>query len=144
MAASGTLCNMERCFMNRVCAKSWTEPRTIYFAVDTNVHLNERTCSGKSSDKSSLYWSAKALADVYSSPLDFNKSLHCIVGQKLQHSPFSENSLSWWPPAYFQAAREQLKYAMWILCGPLAMYVYVNFMSTESTDKVYFKYKIPK
>ena len=37
--------------------------------VDANAILNER----KSTDKSSLYWSAKALADVYSSPSDLNK-----------------------------------------------------------------------
>ena len=59
--------------MNRVCAKSWTEPSSISFMVDTNALLNDRT-SGKSADKPSLYRSAKALADVYSSPLDFNKS----------------------------------------------------------------------
>lgn len=74
VATSATLGNMERCFMNRVCAKSWTEPSSIYFMVDTNALLNERTCSGKFADKSSLYWSAEALVDENSSPSDFNRS----------------------------------------------------------------------
>ena len=58
MATSGTWGNMEWCFMNRVCAKPRTEPSSISFMVDTKALLNERT-SGKSADRSSLYWSAK-------------------------------------------------------------------------------------
>ena len=74
VAASGTLGNMEWCFINRVCAKSWTEKSSISFMVDPNALLNERTCSGKSADKPSLCRSAEAPADVYSLLSDFNKS----------------------------------------------------------------------